>query len=125
MRQGEKSQRAKQRTGNRRPVVSAIVATDNAGALPATLGVQLTWDGVLQSASPLSLSTSGFHPGDVLTVAAQVASPVSGAGRHAWSLRVVISGHPDAVASGVTYVVSQDLSAFGSGWALAPVDRLV
>jgi YD repeat-containing protein len=108
-----------------RPVVQALVPSDNASSLPATIGVQLTWDGVLQSQGPLNYSTAGFNPGDVLVAAAQVASPVTTTGRHTWGLRVVIPGQADQNLSGVTYVAPQDASPFGAGWTFAPVDQLV
>jgi RHS repeat-associated protein len=108
-----------------RPIVQAALTTPNSGALPTSIGVQLTWDGVLQSANPINFSTTGLAPGDVLLASAQVASPVATTGRHSWSLRVVIPGQPDAVASGITYVVTQDASPFGAGWTFSPVDQLV
>jgi YD repeat-containing protein len=103
------------------PVVQATVQTDNAGALPATISVQLTWDGTLQSASPISFSTGGHSPGELLTVAAQVTSPVTTSGRHSWSLRVVIPGQPDANPSGIAYVYAAETNPnpFGRGWVLA------
>jgi hypothetical protein len=58
------------------PILQASLQTDTAVALPATISVQLTWTGTLQSANPISYSTTGFASGDVLTVAAQVSSKV-------------------------------------------------
>src|SRR5262249_10165140 len=63
-----------------RPIVAADIQTDNAQILPATITVVLTWNnGTPQTAQ--TYSTSGFSPGDLLTVAQQVASPVTTTGR--------------------------------------------
>src|SRR5205814_322691 len=100
-----------------KPVVQARVTTPNNVALPATVDVELLWDGTSQGVA--TRSTTGLQPGDDFTVAAEVTSPVTTTGRHAWELRVKVTGLSDLVASGVSYVVSQDASPFGTGWNLS------
>jgi hypothetical protein len=109
------------------PIIQAQVTTANGGALPPSIGVQLTWDGVLQSAQPIYYSTTGLNPGDVVTVAAQVANPVTQTGQHSWNLlvRANYSTPIDTNLPGNSYIVVGDSSAFGAGWTFGGTDTLV
>jgi YD repeat-containing protein len=71
-----------------------------------------------------SYSTASNHPGDGLTIAAQVPYAVTTTGRYAWKLEL-IAGALDQTVSGSTFVVAQDASPFGAGWTFGPTDRLV
>src|SRR5262249_15881322 len=71
--------------------------------------------------------TTGFSPGDVLTVAQQVASAVTSTGRYSWSLQVTMNyGTPIVrTVSGVAYVVTQDASPFGAACTFSLTDTLL
>src|SRR5262249_9740498 len=111
---------------NVRPVVQASIAPPTNAPLPGSINVQLTWNGTLLSAPP-ALSTTGLHPGDVLTVAAQVdaAHAVTTSGAYSYSLHVWSTGFFDDTFSGYTFVDAQNSSPFGPGWTFSPVDQLV
>jgi hypothetical protein len=51
------------------PVVDLTIPTDTTTALPPSITVGFTFNGVSQT--PVTYTTSGFSPGDVLTVAQQ------------------------------------------------------
>ena len=69
------------RSVSQQPVVAASIQTDNSQALPPHVIAQLAWNGgAAQGAT--TFSTSGFAPGDVLTVAQQVNSAVTTTGRY-------------------------------------------
>jgi RHS repeat-associated protein len=110
------------------PVIQATLASDNAYALPSLLRAVLTWDGTAQP--EVDFSTTGFAPGQSLTLAVRPTSAVTGAGRHTWSLQVTADYgglHTNAVetASGSTFVVALDSSIFGAGWSFSEIDKLV
>src|SRR5262249_11838917 len=77
--------------------------------------------------APPALSTTGLHPGDVLTVAAQVdsAHAVTTSGAYSYSLHVWSTGFFDDTFTGYTFVDAQNSSPFGPGWTFSPVDQLV
>ena len=70
---------------------------------------------------------SGRSPGEVLTVAQQVASAVTTTGRYSWQLDITLNyGTPIVrTVTGTTFVVAEDASAFGAGWTFHGADRLV
>jgi hypothetical protein len=106
------------------PIVQASIQTDNSQALPAHVIAQLTWNNAVQGAT--TYSTSGFHPGDLLTVAQQASSAATTTGRYPWSLQLTLDyGTPLVLtASGTTFVAAQDNSPFGAGWTLSSVVSL-
>ncbi len=108
---------------NVEPIVQATLITDSSSSLPATITATLTWNGTPQS--PVTFSTTGFHPGDDLTLAVQDTSTVTGITRDDWSLSVAIPGHSTATASGTAYVVAEDSSPFGAGWSFSNLNQLV
>ncbi len=108
---------------NVEPIVQATLLTDSSASLPATITATLTWNGTAQS--PVTFSTTGFHPGDALTLAVQDTSTVTGVTRDDWSLSVAIPGHSTATASGTAYVVAEDSSPFGAGWSFSNLNQLV
>jgi RHS repeat-associated protein len=107
-----------------KPVIQVSIPTDTNSALPGSnMTVQLTWDGTAQTAQ--SVSFSGFSPGDVINVASQVSTAVTGTGHHSWSEAVTIPGHGTTTLTGTAYVAAEDSSPFGAGWTFSPVDKLV
>jgi hypothetical protein len=76
---------------NVRPIVQALIQTDNTVTSLPSPTLQLTWDGTVQPSQ--TFSPTGFNPGDVLVAGTEVSSAVTGIGRHAWSLAVTIPGH--------------------------------
>jgi RHS repeat-associated protein len=106
-----------------RPLIQVALATSPTAALPATVALQLTWNGTPQST--VSFNTDGHARGDVLIGAVQVASPVSSTGRYAWSVRVALPGPADTVLSGTAFVVVQDNSPYGPGWTFSGTDQLI
>jgi RHS repeat-associated protein len=111
---------------SQQPIVQATIQTDNGQALPAHVIAQLTWNGgAAQGAT--TFSTSGFSPGDVLTVAQQVNSAVTTTGRYTWSLQLTLDYGTPVVrtVSGYTFVDAQDSSPNAAGWTLSSVDQLV
>ena len=108
------------------PIVQASIQTDNSLALPSTITATLTWNGTTQSGT--TYSTSGFSPGDVLTLAQQVSSPVTATGRYDWSLQVSLNYTTPITftATSYTYVAVEDNSnPLGNGWTLSNVNQLV
>jgi RHS repeat-associated protein len=108
---------------NVQTVVQATVQTPNNAALPGSIAVQLTWDGVAQTAQTFYPAT-GTAAGSLLTMGVQ-APTVSSTSRHGWSLAITPSGGSTLTVSGSTFVVDQDGSPFGAAWTFAPVDQLV
>jgi hypothetical protein len=109
------------------PVVQGTLSTDNGAALPSTLHVQLTWDGVDRPVQ--SFSTAGFRPGQLLTFAVE-APPVAETGRYRYTLHVTADyGDPDLdivrSQSGYTFVVNNNDSSIAPGWSFSMVDQLV
>jgi hypothetical protein len=96
------------------------------GPLPSPITGTLTWDlGVSPSTSPISEVVPGSAaPGDLLTVAAQVSSPISQNRRYLWELDLTIPAGPTLTATGVYYGVTQDQSPYGAGWTLSVSDQL-
>ena len=109
-------------TVSARPVIQGVVTTPNNVSLPATLDVELVWDGASQGVN--TYGATGIAPGDLITVSARPNAPVS-TGRHTWELRVKITGLPDLVATGTTFAVDQSASPFGAGWNLSILNRLI
>jgi YD repeat-containing protein len=108
-----------------RPVIQAVLPSNNNAALPGTISGTLTWDTTgANAASTFSYSTTGFYQGDVLIVAAQVPSAGSATGRYLWRLDVSTPAGRQTV-TGAAFVVAQDASPFGAGWTLSTVDRLI
>jgi RHS repeat-associated protein len=110
------------------PVIQVTVPTDNAVSMPTTITVQLTWNlGPSQTVNTSTFMTGGAAPGTVLTVGIQPSAAVTTTGRYPWSVQVTINTTPQTVrtVTGYTFVDAQDSSAFGAGWTLASVDRLV
>jgi RHS repeat-associated protein len=109
-----------------RPVVAVDVQTDNTTALPPSVVAALTWDGVVVATT--TYATTGRAPGDLLSVALQPPTGVTGVGRHLWSVTVTLdyTAAPDVVltTSGQTFVAAQDDSPYGAGWTFSNVDRL-
>jgi YD repeat-containing protein len=107
------------------PVIQASVQSDSSVALPATISVQLTFNGTAQTAQ--SFSTTGLSQGDLITVAQQVSTPVTSAGAYPYTLTVTMNYATPIVRtlSGIAYLDAEGSSPFGAGWTLAPVDRLV
>ncbi len=108
------------------PIIQTKLTTDASTALPSNIYAVLTWDGVAQST--VTFSTTGFDAGEILTLATQVNSAVTTAGRHTWSLTVSFPGGygvSPVTTSGVMYLAPQDSSVFGAGWTFSGVDKLV
>ena len=104
------------------PVIQATLQSPNSGSLPSSVNGVLTWNGT--AGSTLTYSTSGLHAGDALVVAAQVPSAVTSTGAYSWSFHVWSTGNFNQTVSGTTYVVTQDSSVFGAGWAFGTVSQL-
>jgi hypothetical protein len=82
-----------------RPIAQATLTSDNSTALPSQLGIKLVWAGTTQTQGGTVdsngfrwLSTSAAHPGDLLTLAAQVDNAVSSTGRYAWTVSINVNG---------------------------------
>ena len=118
------------------PVVQTEIQTSNTEAVPSSITVALTWDGVTQGASTIGLV--GVSPGDLVTIAQQVTlawQQGSGlgmfdpdaSGHHSWSESLTLnSATPTTFSeSGSTFVDFQGNSSFGSGWTLSNVNQLV
>jgi RHS repeat-associated protein len=108
---------------NVKPIVQATLRTANNAALPGTVTAVLTWN----SGTPATFtySTSADQPGDTLTIAAQVGTAVSSAGRYPWALSIQASGLTTQNLSGTAFVVPQDNSPLGAGWTFGSADRLI
>src|SRR5262249_24516899 len=104
-----------------KPVVQATIATPNNAALPSQIGIQLTWNG--STGTTVNYSTTGFNPGDLITISAQVPSAVTTTGRYAWSLSVTAGG-TTLTPSGTAFVRAEDASPFGPGWTFSPLNQL-
>src|SRR5262249_53956680 len=106
------------------PFAQVSVPSANNAALPASITGVLTFNGT--TAATVTYSTTGYAPGDVLTLALQAGgSPPASTGRYGYSVLIQIPGHADQTVTGAAYLVVQDASPFGAGWGLAGVDRLV
>src|SRR5262249_1165849 len=108
---------------NQKPVVQIALPTDTSASMPATVTARLTFDGT--AAATVTYNTSGFTPGDGLTLALQSSQSITTTGRYGYSVLVQVPGQADQTINGSVYVVAQDTSPFGAGWGLAGVDRLV
>jgi YD repeat-containing protein len=83
----------------------------------------LTFNGVV--GTTMTFSTSGAHPGDVLTLALQSPTTITTTGRYGYSVTVQPAGLSAQTITGSTYVVAQDNSAFGAGWTFSGLYSLV
>jgi RHS repeat-associated protein len=108
-----------------KPIIQAQIQTANSAALPDTITLQLTFNGVTQSAQVFS--TAGFSPGEELYVAQQVDTAISSTGRYLYRMDVTLDYTTPVAESfyGDDLVVAGDDSPFGAGWSLAGVDRLI
>jgi YD repeat-containing protein len=108
---------------DQRPIIRAAIQSDNGVALPQTITVPATWDGVgLLPAQ--SFSTTGRFPGELLTVAVQIGAGVT-TGRHTWSLQITGTPVVEPLITGSTFLVDNRTSPFGAGWSFSLVDRLI
>jgi hypothetical protein len=71
-----------------KPIIQAQIQTANSAALPDTITVQLTFNGVTQSAQVFS--TAGFSPGEELYAAQQVDTAISSTGRYLYRMDVTL-----------------------------------
>jgi YD repeat-containing protein len=107
------------------PFIQATLQSSNNASLPASIPATLTWDrGGTPTVTTMTYNTTGAYQGDVLTVTAQVSAAVTTTKRYAWELDLGLPGGTQAL-TGTAYVVAQDSSPLGAGWAFSPVDRLV
>jgi YD repeat-containing protein len=106
-----------------RPILHAYLQTDSAAALPSTITVQLTWDGVPQQSKVYG--TSGIVPGEWVVAAVQ--APLSTTGRHRWKVDVTLNyGTPIVLTrEGITYAVDLRNSPYGPGWSFSMIERLI
>ena len=114
------------------PIIDVFIDTHGDSVLPDNIKVDLFWNG-----NPSPVGSSGYAPGsglvtgDTLEVAVQSGVAVTQADYYDWSVNVELDylGPP---ASSVTLscighaaVVPFDNSAYGAGWGIDSVDRLV
>ena len=107
------------------PIISAQLQTANNAPLPATITVQLTWNGGTPQTAQ-TYYTSGLSAGELFTLAQQVNTAVTTTGLYNYSLQVVLNyGTPVTLTySGTTAVIAEDSSPYGAGWTFSGVDRL-
>ncbi len=108
---------------SQKPVIQVSVPTDTANPLPANITMVLDFNGT--AAPTVVYSTTGMGRGDVLTMALQASQSITTTNRYGYSVLVQVAGVADQNVTGSVFVVAQDTSAFGAGWGLSGVDRLV
>ncbi len=106
---------------SQQPIVRVELLTPNNASLPSPISAQLWVNGYTGGA--VNFSTSGFTPGDDLTLALQSSTTITTTGRYDWSVHIA-AGTYTANLSGTSFVVAQDSSTLGAGWSLAGVNQL-
>jgi RHS repeat-associated protein len=120
-----------------RPVAEVTPQFDQALGVPTNIHLAFTWNGVAQYSQ--DFSTSGHSAGDTYLLAAQLpaTTAVTATDRYPWQINVTgqFSSHPDVNLSYAGYAqvvvtdstdpTSRDDSAFGPGWSLAGLNRIV
>ena len=115
-----------------RPIIQLAVNTDPNQSLPITVDMCLTWNGGSPQ-TPTPYFPFGFNPGDRFVGIVQVSSALTQTDYYSWSVMVTLNYTTPMVftVSGNIPVVVADSSvsgqkdAFGAGWGIAGVNRLV
>ncbi len=123
-----------------RPIIQAQLASSAGEAVPDSIQVQLTFNGVAQGWT--SYETTDHDPGDDYLITAQVDQAVAQSGLYSWSLQVVMQFGGDepefnTAISGTARVVVNDspepnpdnpfasIDFLGAGWGITGIERLV
>jgi RHS repeat-associated protein len=107
-----------------KPFVQVSIPTDNThSSLPGSISAALTFNGV--TGPTMTYSTSGFHPGDILTLALQSPTTITSTGRYNYSVTEQPTGMTAQTVSGTAFAVSEDSSSLGAGVSIAGLDQLV
>jgi RHS repeat-associated protein len=96
------------------------------GVLPSTLTASMTFGS--QATGSYSYATSKVSGGSLVQMALQAPAAVTGTGRYAYSATILEDRGGTVTTvnrSGVTSVIDESASAFGSGWTLQDFDSLV
>ena len=99
----------------------------NNASLPGTITGTFTWDVNLGSHVDPGLQLlhqPASNPGDSLTLAVQLTSAISTAGRHPWQFQLTTPSGLETI-SGYSFVVPQDSSVFGAGWTFSNTNQLI
>ncbi len=107
---------------SQQPIIQLQLDSPNNASLPASITARLTFNGT--TGPTMTYSTSGFAPGDELTLAIQTGTSITTTGAYSWSVAVNAGTYATAF-NGTAYVVAQDSSALGAGWSFAGVNQLV
>ncbi|HEV3256736.1 MAG TPA: hypothetical protein VG013_07655, partial [Gemmataceae bacterium] len=127
---GEPGLRWNSDTVNVQPIIEATFSSDTQGSVPTQIQAQLTWN----NGTPqpwVTFSTTGHSAGDVYLLALQVASAVTATGNYPWQVEVKATlpgsgGTIDRIITGNAYVVVNSGSdAYGYGWSIDTVNKLV
>jgi hypothetical protein len=110
------------------PIVQATLQSDYADGVPTSIQAQLTWDGTAQGW--VTFATTNHSRGDTYAVALQANSAVTTMRMVSWQIEVKANlsggGTVDLTNSGTALVPGIGTSqAFGAGWSLAGLDRIV
>ncbi len=114
---------------NVQPIFIVTLPTNAANGVPTQIQAQLTWNNGTPQAW-VTFSTSGHSAGDTYALGLQVSGAVTTTGLYPWKIEVkaTLSGGTtiDVVLTGTAPVVANGSGdAFGPGWSLAGLDRLV
>jgi YD repeat-containing protein len=120
-----------------RPIAEVTPQFDPSLGIPASIHVDISWSGETQGMGE-DFATDGHNPGDTYLLAIQLpATPMmTSTGLYPWQVTVTghftsqdvtfsYSGYAQVVVSDSTDTTSRDDSAFGPGWSLAGLNRLV
>ncbi len=109
-------------TVSQQPIIQVQLNTPNNASLPSSIQGDLTFNGT--AARTVTYNTTGFTPGDTLTMALQASTAITTTGGYSWSVSVT-AGSFSHTYTGYTFVVAQDSSTLGAGWSFAGVNQLV
>ena len=117
------------KTVNVRPILEAVLPTDENEEMPTVVKARLTWDGTVHSWVQFDTSIAYTTPGQLIPFALQVDQPVTVSGMYDWIIDIEANfvSSPQIIrqTSGRAQVVVRDNSPFGSGWSITGIHHIV